>query len=271
MALTGSGQISFNDVRTETSQSSLSNYSFYSWAGGEYSYFGNSPSTFAPINVLSSGSEFCKNYSLSLSCGGPVSANYNYLNCGGIPVSTSIDCGTTVYFSAKSGSVNHSPPTTVLTDLGFALRFSTSSIMNTPLSMSQWYSYDHSAYIGTGVTASLFLHASYNCYPSSMVIIDIGTSNATYSINISGSALDSYGYGCWYLVYGKPWKVDGNATGSSTLPSGCSAYIPNSVVLIDSGSAQVGYNKTITYNYTYNSASGSKLYFVAYGDICYSP
>jgi len=206
MALTGSGQISFNDVRTETSQSSLSNYNFYSWAGGEYSYFGNSPSTFAPINVLSSGS-----------------------------------------------------------------RFSTSTAMNTPLSMSQWYSYDHSTYIGTGVTASLYIHNSYNCYPSSMVIIDIGTSNATYSINISGSALDSYGYGCWYLIYGKPWKVDGNATGSSTLPGGCSAYIPNSVVLIDSGSAQVGYNKTITYNYTYNAASGSKLYFVVYGDLCYSP
>jgi hypothetical protein len=206
MALPASGQITFNDVRTETSQSSLSPYNFYSWAGGEYSYFGYTPSTFAPINVLSSGS-----------------------------------------------------------------RFSTSTAMNTPLSMSQWYSYDHSTYIGTGVTASLFLHSNYNCYPSSMVIIDIGTSNATYSINISGSALDSYGYGCWYLIYGKPWKVDGNATGSSTLPGGCSAYIPNSVVLIDSGSAQVGYNKTITYNYTYNSASGSKLYFVAYGDLCYSP
>ena len=147
MALPSSGQISFDDVRTEMSQNSLYPYNFYSWAGGEYSYFGDtSPyQNFAPINLLSSGS-----------------------------------------------------------------RFSISSPMTTPLLMSQWYSYDHSAYIGLDTTASLYQHSSYNCRPSSMIVIDVGTSDTSLTINISGSGIDIYnGYGCWYLVYGKPWVEDG--------------------------------------------------------------
>jgi hypothetical protein len=268
MALTGSGQISFNDVRTEISQSTTTNYSFYGWAGGEYNYLNGSAQNYAPINLLSTGSEFCRKYSLFLSSGGPSSVNYNYLDCGGAPVSSSINSGTTVYFNAKSGSVNHAPPVTVLTDSGSTLRFSESSPLNTPLSMSAWYSYDHTSYIGLNTTASLYHHSIYNCYPSSMIVIDAGTSNTTMSINISGSAVDPYGLGCWVLFYGKPWTS--NATNGSTIP-GCGCVNAGNAVLIDSGSATVNVNKVITYNYTYNSATGSKLYLVLYGDPCYSP
>jgi hypothetical protein len=268
MALTGSGQLSFNDVRIETSQSITNNYSFFGWAAGEYNYFNGSAQNYAPINLLSTGSEFCRSYSLYLSCGGPASADYNYLDCGGAPVSTSFNCGTTVYFNAKNGSVNHAPPVTVLTDLGPALRFSESSPLNTPLSMSAWYSYDHTTYIGLDETASLYHHSIYNCYPSSMIVIDAGTTDTSLVINISGSATDAYGYGCWVLFYGKPWTS--NATNGSVIP-GCGCNNAGTAIVIDSGSATLDVNKAITYDYVYNSATGSKLYLVLYGDFCFSP
>jgi len=148
-------------------------------------------------------------------------------------------------------------------------RFSQSSPLNTPLSMSKWYSYDHNAYIGLNTTTSLYQHNSYDCYPSSMVVIDAGTSNTTMSINISGSATDPYGLGCWVLCYGKPWTSIGTGFGIG-IGFGVQG-IPYSVTIIDSGSATLDVNKSITYNYVYNSTSGSKLYFVLYGDPCYSP
>ena len=53
MALPSSGQISFNDVRTEMSQSSKSNYEMSGWVGG---IFHDDLHTYTPINILSSGS-----------------------------------------------------------------------------------------------------------------------------------------------------------------------------------------------------------------------
>ena len=136
MPLPSSGVITFNDVRTEMSQSTTSFYSFYGWAGGDYNYFSSSGGlNFAPINLLSSGS-----------------------------------------------------------------RFSESSPLTTPLSLSDWYSYDHNAYIGLDTTASLYQHASYLCDPSSMVVIDVGTTSTSLTINISGSGF-GFGYGCWVLLY----------------------------------------------------------------------
>jgi hypothetical protein len=203
MALPSSGQISFNDVRTEMSQSATTNYSFYSWAGGEYNYFSSSGAqNYAPINLLSSGS-----------------------------------------------------------------RFSESSPLSTPLSMSKWYSYDHTAYIGLDTTASLYQHSNYNCNPSSMIIIDAGTTDTTLTINISGSGF-GYGYGCWVLFYGKPWTS--NATNGSVI-SGCACVNAGGAIVISSGSSTVDINTAITYSYTYNAATGSKLYFVLYGDPCYLP
>lgn len=55
MALPSSGQISFNDVRTEMSQSSKSNYEMSGWVGG---IFYDDVSTYTPINILSSGSRW---------------------------------------------------------------------------------------------------------------------------------------------------------------------------------------------------------------------
>lgn len=55
MALPSSGQISFNDVRTEMSQSSTINYEMSGWVGGLNYVEGTA---FAPINILSSGSRW---------------------------------------------------------------------------------------------------------------------------------------------------------------------------------------------------------------------
>jgi hypothetical protein len=61
MALPSSGQISFNDVRTETQQSSLSNYKFGYWVGGCI----EETVTYAPINLNSTAHPFSSSGSLN--------------------------------------------------------------------------------------------------------------------------------------------------------------------------------------------------------------
>ena len=58
MALPSSGQIAFSDVRTETSQSSMTSYAFGGWVQGAKNYNQATNQSYAPINVLSSGSRF---------------------------------------------------------------------------------------------------------------------------------------------------------------------------------------------------------------------
>jgi hypothetical protein len=127
-------------------------------------------------------------------------------------------------------------------------RFSESSPLNlSNLSMSAWYNYNHTAQINTGITGTLYQHADVTdkWYPTSMLIIELGTSNTTYSINISGSSLyNEY----VYVFYGKPWS---NTGGTYTIPLD---------QLIYQGLGNI--NASINYNYTYNVSSGSKLYCV---------
>lgn len=51
MSLPSSGQISFNDVRTEMSQSAMSNYDIVSWGRGYGTYYWSENPQFTPINV----------------------------------------------------------------------------------------------------------------------------------------------------------------------------------------------------------------------------
>jgi hypothetical protein len=134
------------------------------------------------------------------------------------------------------------------------------------VSMSQWYSYNSTASFSTGVTASLIRPVVDYCYPSSMVIFDAGTSNTTYTINISGSTGADVGndLGPGLVVYyGKPWSIDGKTTGSATVITGSG---------IDGGASSV-FNLTIAnmsfnYNYTYDANKGRYLYFVYYTSNC---
>jgi hypothetical protein len=204
MSLPGSGQISFNDVRTETSQSLVGGdsyaYPISRWACGDYLYDG--PPVMAPINLLSSGSRFSENNPL--------------------------------YFS--------------------------------DLSMSAWYDYNHTAYVGLNTTTSLYPHfAGYLgaiTYASSMTVIDLGTSNATYNINISGSSSGNGGGGWWVMYYGKPWS--NNGTWDTVLFTGFVPYNSITATPIASGSLPYNSSSTITYNYTYNSNKGQYLYAVLY-------
>lgn len=190
MALPSSGQISFNDVRIEMSQSAKTDYAFGEWAKGYNELYDASwtAGKYAPINVLSSGS-----------------------------------------------------------------RFSLANRLTTPLSMSAWYSYNHTASITSSVTGTLYLHwnSISDCYASTMLIMDVGTTNTTYSINISGSQ----DYAEWvYGWYGKPWKVDGSdGTSSLSIP-------------ILTGSI-LNEHKIFDYNYTYDSNKGRFLYFIV-GNSC---
>jgi hypothetical protein len=202
MGLPSSGQISFNDVRIEMSQSSAPNYAFTEWACGGYvsgSYYYN---IYAPINVLSA---------------------------------------TNTFFAGAVYSA---------------------------VSMSQWYSYNHTASFSTGVTASLIRPVTDFCRPSSMVVFDAGISNTTYSINISGSVMPDLGYDSGpglAVYYGKPWSIDGKTTGSATIITG--SGIEARGVSFDLTSANMKFN----YNYTYDSAKGRYLYFVYYADNCFAP
>ena len=187
MALPGSGVISFNDVRTEMSQSSLSSYAMRGWTGGRNSAnVGVGTLTYTPINILSSGSRWT-----------------------------------------------------------LASRMS-----NTSLSTAAWYGYNHTLNIPLNVTGTLYTHMApvsgdgqYSIYNTSMLVVDIGTTSATMSINISGSA--DYAEETLTVFYGKPWTNTG--TGS-----------PNTSLILQT---TIG-NYPSTFNYTYDSAKGQYLYFV---------
>jgi hypothetical protein len=193
MALPSSGQISFNDVRVEVSQSAKVPYEMSGWTFGKGSAFNFCGGyingiTYAPINVLSSGSRFSQS----------------------------------------------------------------NPLIRSNLSMSAWYNYDHTPYIELNTTGTLYQHADplLQCYPTTMLVLEAGTTNVTLSINISGSPTTNE-----YLLvtYGKPW------TNTGTGISGATAVYSNyyeSVLYITA---------SFFYNYTYNSDSGSKLYFVLLG------
>jgi hypothetical protein len=126
-------------------------------------------------------------------------------------------------------------------------RFSESSPLNlSNLSMSAWYNYNHTAQINTGVTGTLYQHANTTDkpYPASMLIIELGTSNTTYTINVSGSNT----YSDIYIYYGKPWSNTGGG------------YLIPVDQLVYHGFGNI--NTKFNYNYVYNAASGSKLYCV---------
>jgi hypothetical protein len=83
-----------------------------------------------------------------------------------------------------------------------------------------------------------------------MLIVEVGTTNATLSLNISGSP-----YTNEYLLvtYGKPW------TNTGVTSSGVEAVYSN---WFNSG---LIITTSFDYNYVYNSNVGSKLYFVLLG------
>ena len=186
MALPSSGVITFNDVRTETSQSSFTSYAMSGWTYGYGTAFcAGAGIVYSPINILSSGSRWDT--------------------------------------SGKRITLSN-------------------------LSMSAWYGYDHSLYIPLNVTGTLYQHADAAaiCYPSTMLPIEVGTTSVTLSVNLSGSS--DYNESL-IIYYGKPWYSNGSTGGA-----------PPATILVNAGTGNI--NTTYTINYTYNSASGSKIYCV---------
>lgn len=202
MALPSSGQISFNDVRIEFSQSAAPKYNMSDWTAGAWLSESFATNRFAPVNLISSGSIF------------------------------------------NTGS-----------------RF-TPYLNN---SMSVWYGYNH--FITMSEDASftgdyLYTHTGNNhCYPSSMIPVDIGTTNKIVYITISGSA--DYLYENVFVFYGKPWESNGT-TGSF-----------NYQFITASGHFYPPYNGNINmefaWDYRYTASLGQYVYFVIYGDYCFSP
>jgi hypothetical protein len=207
MPLPSSGQISFNDVRVETSQSIAPNYNMADWTAGAWLSGSFAFNTFAPINLISSGSGTYKRYT--------------------------------------SGSLSRFDP-----------------YLNN--SMSAWYSYNHFATMSDGGGFSgdyLYTHTGDNhCYPSSMIPVDIGTTNGIVYINISGSA-DAYAENV-IVVYGKPWESNGTGSGNWQFITASGHFYPPYTGDI---------NMEFNWNYRYTASLGQYIYFVIYGDYCISP
>ena len=129
---------------------------------------------------------------------------------------------------------------------------------NTPLNLNQWRGYDRSLnYASDGTQRDLFFSISPTvfCYPSSMIVFDLGTTSGTKSIHVSGSTADFSLSLNIALYHGKPWDSSGGGLGSP--------YI----VWIDSpGQFARGVDTTINYSYTYGTSYGQYLYAVIYGN-----
>ncbi len=138
---------------------------------------------------------------------------------------------------------------------------------------SYWYGYNHSAYYTVGSTPRpLYLNILpiTHCDCSSMIIFDLGTSNQTINIRISGSASDfSDGFiRDVYVYYGKPWTNNGNSFITSpgpTNPWGTTIMYSASYFGDPGGDwFNNGFDVNFDYSYVYNSASGSSIYVVIY-------
>ena len=119
------------------------------------------------------------------------------------------------------------------------------------VSLSDWYGYNHTLNIPLNVTGTLYTHMAPvsgdgqgSIYNTSMLIVDVGTTSATMSINISGSG--DYAEENVWVFYGKPWTNTGTGSPNVTYIGGdnLSGYYP------------------FNYNYTYDSAKGQYLYFI---------
>lgn len=123
-----------------------------------------------------------------------------------------------------------------------------------PLNLNQWRGYDRSLnYACDGTNRSLFFsYTTSYCYVSSMVVFDAGTSNASYNINIAGSASDFTGVGTITVYYGRPWQTNGGGYNSAT-------------VIYTNNINGAALTTTINYNYVYDSGKGQYIYVVIYG------
>jgi hypothetical protein len=201
MPLPSSGQISFDNVRVETSQSLAPKYNMADWTAGAWLSQSFATNRFAPINLVSSGS-----------------------------------------------------------------RFYTASRFNPYLDndLSAWYGYNHFLSMSDDGAFSgdyLYTHTGLNhCYPSSMIPVNVGTTNGTVYINISGSA--DFLFENVFVYYGKPWESNGTGSGNWQFITASGHFFPPYT-----GDINIEFN----WNYKYTASLGQNIYFVIYGDYCFSP
>lgn len=198
MALPSSGQISFDNVRVEVSQSQAPKYTMSDWTAGAWLSASFSTNKYAPINIRSSGS-----------------------------------------------------------------RFNTASRFN-PYSdndLSSWYSYSHFVTMSEDAISTgdyLYVHTGTNhCFPSSMIPVDVGTTNKILYFSISGSA-DAL-YENVLVFYGKPWTFNGTGSDRGQLITASGHFYPPYTGDI---------NMEFSFDYRYTASLGQYIYFVIYGDYC---
>lgn len=198
MALPSSGQISFDNVRVEVSQSQAPKYTMSDWTAGSHVSGSFSTNVYSPINLISSGSRF-------------------------------------------SASVAFNP-------------YSNNDL-------SSWYGYNHFATMSEDAFLTgdyLYIHTGTNhCYPSSMIPVDVGTTNKILYFTISGSA-DFYAENV-YVVYGKPWESNGTGSGNVQLITASGHYYHPYTGNI---------NLEFSFDYRYTASLGQYVYFIIYGDYC---
>lgn len=145
-------------------------------------------------------------------------------------------------------------------------RFTSASRFNPYLNndLSSWYGYNHFATMSEDPFYGgdyLYVHTGLNhCYPSSMIPVDIGTTNKIVYITISGSA-DAF-FENVYVYYGKPWSFNGTGSDTRQLITASGHYF----------SPYTGdINLEFAWDYRYTASLGQYIYFVIYGDYCVTP
>lgn len=118
--------------------------------------------------------------------------------------------------------------------------------------MSTWYGYDHTLFGNTATTYSLYYHSG-QCYSTTMLPIEVGTSNTTLMLNASGTLSTP---NIFAIYYGKPWNNNGTGVDGTIITSSGISTNPN-------------YNISYQYNYVYNASLGSKIYFIISNYSCF--
>ena len=185
MALPSSGQISFNDVRTETSQSTFTSYTFSRWASGTNSgCLGiGSNADYAPINLISSGSGSGTNalrYSPNMTMSAPLRLSDWYLYDHIIGINTEATASLYSHFDGVLNFQCNGFTSMVPVDVGTSATTLSLNISGSPITGSSadtgcWMIFYGKPWTQTGVSDTTMTGCGYVYSSATAILIDSGS------------------------------------------------------------------------------------------------
>jgi len=128
------------------------------------------------------------------------------------------------------------------------------------LSPTQFYGYNASATIPANGTNGLLFITDVSigqCWPSAMLIYDMGTTNGTFTISYNYTSSPNYGvesFLCFF--YGPPFGSELETPNPTN----------NIIHSISGNNVQITSSGSFNYNYVYDAAKGQYIYAVVYGN-----